>query len=143
VSHFGQRVCLVHKLRKLGRSKKPPNRRHHGRGVHQRPRRELIVLLHVHPLAHQARHLRQATPALWFSISSPTDRMRRLPKWSMSSISTFTWSRSEGVRRRFIVQENHVLQRGNNVFPRQRPPTIVGHFKFNVFPFRQGFKEGR
>ena len=36
------------------------------------------------------RSMRDRPVRIWFSISSPTARMRRLPKWSMSSISTRT-----------------------------------------------------
>ena len=34
-----------------------------------------------------ARSMRSRPTRYWFSISSPTERTRRLPRWSMSSIS--------------------------------------------------------
>ena len=34
-----------------------------------------------------ARSMRRRPTRYWFSISSPTERTRRLPRWSMSSIS--------------------------------------------------------
>ena len=45
-----------------------------------------------------ARSMRRRPMRYWFSISSPTERTRRLPRWSMSSISPLPSRRSTSVR---------------------------------------------
>ena len=44
-----------------------------------------------------ARSMRRRPRRYWFSISSPTERTRRLPRWSMSSISPLPSRRSTSV----------------------------------------------
>ena len=44
-----------------------------------------------------ARSMRSRPTRYWFSISSPTERTRRLPRWSMSSISPLPSRRSTSV----------------------------------------------
>ncbi len=44
-----------------------------------------------------ARSMRSRPTRYWFSISSPTERTRRLPRWSMSSMSPLPSRRSTSV----------------------------------------------
>jgi len=58
----------------------------HGARVDQIVERDpLGIVVDAHPLLDQARHARQADEN-WLAISSPTERTRRLPRWSMSSV---------------------------------------------------------
>ncbi len=89
VGETRQRVVLVHELRQLAGSEELLDRRHDGTDVDQGLRGDRLDVLGV-MRSRTTRSIRERPTRIWFWISSPTVRRRRLPKWSMSSTSTGT-----------------------------------------------------
>jgi hypothetical protein len=86
VGQTRERVVLVHELRQLRRAEELLDRRDDGADVDQGLRRDRLDVLRGHALADDALHADRPVRT-WFWMSSPTARMRRLPKLSMSSTS--------------------------------------------------------
>ena len=64
VSHFGQRVSLVHKLRQRVCTEERIDYRRYGLGVNQVNWSEILVITHVHTLADSTRHTGQTNTEL-------------------------------------------------------------------------------
>ena len=86
VGDLGQGIGLVHELRKLRRAEELAHGGGGRLGVDEILRHDGIDIDRRHPLLDRALHA-QEPETYWFSMSSPTERTRRLPRWSMSSIS--------------------------------------------------------
>jgi hypothetical protein len=86
VRDLGQRVGLVHELRQLRAAEELLDHRRDRLGVDQVVRHQRLDLLDMLMRSLIARSMRTRPMRYWFSISSPTARTRRLPRWSMSSI---------------------------------------------------------
>ena len=86
VGQARERVGLVHELRQLRGAEELLDRRHHRADVDQRLR-VIASTSWVVMRSRTTRSMRDRPTRIWFWISSPTVRSRRLPKWSMSSVS--------------------------------------------------------
>ena len=67
-----------------------------------------------------ARSMRSRPTRYWFSISSPTERTRRLPRWSMSSISPLPSFRSQRILR---IERMSCLRRVRSVSSTSSKPS--------------------
>ena len=85
VRDFRQRVVLVHELRQLRGAEELLDRGRHGLGVDQFLRRQAFRLRPATGAPCTARSTRTRPMRNTFSAISPTERTRRLPRWSMSS----------------------------------------------------------
>ncbi len=84
VGQLGQRVGLVHELGQRGGTEELLDGRGNGADVDEGLRGDDVEVLDGHALADDALHAGKPMRN-WFCSSSPTQRRRRLPRWSISS----------------------------------------------------------
>ena len=97
VRDLRQRIGLVHELRELRGAEELANGSRR-LGVDQVLRHDRVDVDPTTCALDRALHAQQQAEAILVSISSPTERTRRLPRWSMSSISPRPSRRSTSAR---------------------------------------------
>jgi len=86
VGQLGEGIRLIHELRQLRAAEEGLDDGAHGARVDQIVERDPLgsLLMLIRSLINRA--IARDQRRNWLAISSPTERTRRLPRWSMSSV---------------------------------------------------------